>query len=337
MVFRVRKEQWDYIVLFLLLGKEGKMNKLEKARFKTEVLSSIRKKLGDAFEVMIQETFTTNREVLAITMWEKNSPDKISPAIYLDSYYEDYENGMSFSFIAEEIIRTYQDAKASLPFNPSEFFDFEKVKGRIFGKLVNAQRNQKLLDEVPYIPFLDLAIIFYIDVDDTHSIHIPIKNEYLFHWRIDANILVDITGANIGRLHKQNITNIVDALAGFCLPELEVTSGFEEETLQMPSDHSPAMYVLSNTHKMFGAIYMVDMELLEEFSLAKNVPYLFILPSSVHEVILIPTYDITNYKEINRMIQEINQTTVAKSELLSDHCYLYRQGTKNLIMLREKM
>ena len=61
--------------------------------------------------------------------------------------------------------------------------DFENVKDRVCFKLINKDRNAELLSDMPYIEFLDLAVIFYVLVseDEMGTGPITIHNSLMKH------------------------------------------------------------------------------------------------------------------------------------------------------------
>ncbi|MFQ9151523.1 MAG: DUF5688 family protein [Blautia sp.] len=81
----------------------------------------------------------------------------VSPTIYLEEFYREYKNGMSLREIASRICEVYEKRCRGIPFSLEYFLDFEKMKERIFCKLINWELNKELLNEVPNIPCLDLA------------------------------------------------------------------------------------------------------------------------------------------------------------------------------------
>ena len=77
---------------------------------------------------------------------------------------------------------------------------------------------------------------------------------------------------------------------------------------------------------------MTDTAVLEDFALKHGVEQVIIIPSSIHEVILLPS-DNGHYLKYNQMVQEVNATSVNAEEVLSDHCYLYDQQSKTITLL----
>ena len=91
------------------------------------------------------------------------------------------------------------------------------------------------------------------------------------------------------------------------------------------------MYVLSNKSKLNGSGCILYQNLLR--SLGKKLESdFYILPSSVHEVLLIPADDQDSYEELTAMVQEVNATQLANEEILSDHVYYYSREAEKLCM-----
>ena len=56
----------------------------------------------------------------------------------------------------------------------------------------------------------------------------------------------------------------------------------------------------------------------------------YILPSSVHEVIIVPYSEILVCSKLDEMVREINITQVEEEDVLSNHVYLYDRGSGKL-------
>ena len=82
---------------------------------------------------------------------------------------------------------------------------------------------------------------------------------------------------------------------------------------------------------MNGASVMLYKDPLRDFANYMGHD-LYILPSSIHEVILIPAYDHDSYDELTSMVKEVNSTQLSKEEILSDHVYFYSRETGQISM-----
>ena len=86
------------------------------------------------------------------------------------------------------------------------------------------------------------------------------------------------------------------------------------------------MYILSNTLRSYGAACIAYPHILEMIGEILQRDY-YVLPSSVHEVVIVPYSSGLDIRELDEMVREINVTQVAEEEVLSSHAYLYRRST----------
>ena len=95
------------------------------------------------------------------------------------------------------------------------------------------------------------------------------------------------------------------------------------------SETPPTLYVLTNSDKLFGASVILYPHLLE--SIAKRMDCDFIiLPSSIHEVLLIPDSSENKSLHYDAIIQEVNLTQLSPEEILSDHAYYYQRNSDSI-------
>lgn len=105
---------------------------------------------GDDYRVTIQDLHKNNNLVLTgITILKKDC--NIAPTIYLNQAYEQYQKGLTLSDICKEVIRLYEEYKAQKSVDISFVTDFSKVKSHICYKLINAKKNEELLEDVPHV------------------------------------------------------------------------------------------------------------------------------------------------------------------------------------------
>lgn len=114
---------------------------------------------------------------------------RISPNFYLQIYYEEYLQGTGIEDIAGLMYNKYIELK-DMDYDSFDL-DIEKCKDKIVCRLVSFQKNSQLLEEIPYIPFLDLAIIFYcLVIENGNGIgSIRITNSIMDEWGITTKML----------------------------------------------------------------------------------------------------------------------------------------------------
>ena len=115
------------------------------------------------------------------------------------------------------------------------------------------------------------------------------------------------------------------------LKPLSSALGLEDDICLLPG--MPAhMFVLSNTENQNGAASVCYKDVLDNFS-QKIKDDLVVLPSSVHETILLPLQEKSNLDSLKEMVYDINRTVLDRSEFLSDNVYVYNRQDKQLIIV----
>lgn len=289
--------------------------------FKERIIDAVNEALGTGVKVTIQRVQKNNGlELDGLTIIDGRT--NIAPTIYLNYYYHLLSDGRrDLQEIITDILETYEEHRMNSNIDLNFFTDFERVKDKIVFKLINTKQNSKLLEQIANINFLDLSIVFYylFDSTDSGSATILIRNEHLNYWNVDTDTLFQYAKENTPKLLKSKLNSMMDILAG-----IEST----EEILNCTDELLP-MYVLTNHTNMFGAATMLYDNVLKSFADKKNSDF-YILPSSVHELILIPASTDMDSDYLTSMVQEVNDTQVPNEEILSDHAYYYNRTTNQI-------
>ncbi|MGN0366994.1 MAG: DUF5688 family protein [Suilimivivens sp.] len=99
------------------------------------------------------------------------SDSNMIPSIYLEQYLQAYEDGMSLEKVTEGIINIWEHEKKITHLDMEWFRDFDKVKDKLAYKLVNYEANKNLLENVPQVPFLNLATSTAVNnITDTFTV-----------------------------------------------------------------------------------------------------------------------------------------------------------------------
>ena len=247
----------------------------------------------------------------------------ISPTIYLNTYYDAYKNDeISFDNIIDNVIDIYERNKVNRSIDMKYFLDYSKVKNRLVYKLINTKRNEELLKDIPHIKFHDLSIVFQFLIAEEAfgTATILVHNAHLKIWNVSIEELYKTACKNTPFLNKYYIKSIKETIMEMLSEEM--CEEFNNDENNIYKDDSVPMYVLSNTNKINGAACILYPELIKDFSKAVN-NNLFIIPSSVHEVLLLPSDNVKDAEGIKEMVKEINCTQVDAEEVLSDSVYYY--------------
>lgn len=308
---------------------------MEFTSFKALVRDEVAKRTGEQYHVRINEVMKNNGVILSgITMLQDDN--NISPTIYLNQYYDAYENGdITLRCIVDDVLDTYERNKVNQSVDMRFFMNYEKIKDRIIFKLIHAERNEELLKEMPHIRYLDLAIVFQCLISDEMfgNATIMIHNAHLKIWNITKEELYKRAIKNTPRLQQYDIKTMRDVLCEMMrLEELEGKESVDrEEYLRELRDATP-MYVLSNRTRVQGASCILYPDILRDFATAIKSDF-YILPSSIHEVILLPAQGDEDETSLKNMVQEVNETQVEREEVLSDSVYYYDRESDRLTIV----
>ena len=280
---------------------------------------------GEGGNITINHVIKNNGcEMDGLVIMEKGKD--IAPTIYLDSFYELYTNGENIKNIIRQIEVIYEQNKNNVTFDVNILKHFDTIKDKIVYKVVNYRSNEKLLEQVPHKRILDLAVVFYCLLDNEYgrSATALIYNNNLKNWNVTIDDVYKAALKNTPDLLHSKISSMA-ALFEKC----GVNVDGEEVDLKdyVPSD----MYVLTNESKLNGAACILYENVLYDFA-QKLGADLYILPSSVHEVILLPKLSMFEKDELVNMVKEVNTEGVAADEVLSDHVYEYNRTERSITM-----
>lgn len=312
-------------------------------QFLIRVKTLVKKRMGGGYYVDINHVTKNNSiELDGLIILKKD--EKITPNIYLNSYYENYLSGESIEDIVDEIIKIYEDTmeegeREALCIQ----YEFSEMKSCIVFRLVNFNKNTKLLNEIPHIHFLDLAITFHCLVKDNEDGigTIRITNEHIEHWNITLEELTEIARINTPNLLPASIRSMNDVILDILNKEMETqdlgNSSNDENEIenmlnQMKQDTAHDMYVLSNTKGINGASCLLYPEVVKELADELNTDF-YLLPSSIHEIILVKDNGQIDKNALREMVLDVNDTQVADEEILSDSIYFYSREREAITLL----
>lgn len=245
--------------------------------------------------------------------------EKVGVYVYLDVLFAKFVKcELDISEVVDVIENQYKEGINNFAFDISAINEFSKIKNLIHGRLINTERNEEVLGAVPHREFLDLSIIYSINLkqcDGKGIGSIRISNDLMNRWGVSEDVLHQQMMENMHQAAEGNVSSMSSVMEELC--------GMVMESI---SPRFP-MYVVSNQQKANGAIEILNRSVLEKAAVMLGEDF-WILPSSVHELILLPMRNQQGDKEyIRAMIREINDTQVANEDILSYNLYFYKQST----------
>lgn len=301
--------------------------------FSENVVKSIKTCLGDNVKVEVKKV-RKNNDVKLHGLIISKEQSSVSPTIYLDGFFRDHQQGKTLGDIVYEIVDIYEKNKVSANINLDFFLDYSAVKGRIFIKVIHYDKNKEMLEEVPYIRFMDLAVVcYYAYINDfLGKGSIQIETGHLDRWGISEEELFAAAKSNTRNKLGVEIKGMDEILLEMLSENGEEIDQEDLKSMLQHSEKEVPMYIMTLKGRYFGAACIFYEEMLAAFGRQCQKSF-YILPSSIHELILVPDSGREKPEALRRMVQEVNAGHVAPEERLSDNVYYYNLQEGCLHML----
>lgn len=250
-----------------------------------------------------------------------------SPVIYPDSLFEDYQAGKPLEEILQALSHTIEKSLPEVPGITKEtvtqaLLDYESARHHLSIRLCDPDLNRELLENAVHSKVSDFEAIY--------QLKFTLPGEGVGYSTITPAML-DSWGISMETLQKDAATctwaeypilspmgNMISYLtSGLSLPNLLETG----EPIQMSDDMFP-VFVLSNDRAMQGASLITLPDLLDQIGDIVQDDF-YILPSSLHEVIIVPQNTQMTLDGLSEMVHSINESQVAAEDLLSDKVQHY--------------
>lgn len=304
--------------------------------FKGKIKDDIKDYMDEKYKdcgVVIRKVNKTNREVDGLNFYDIPGLKNVTLTIYVNNLYEEYERTGKY----EEVIRIAAETmeRGIKSFNDeikAELLDTSRLKDNVFFTLINAEQNKELLKTVPHREFEDLAIVYRWNLgnDSLGTYTNLVDNDLAKKEGLTENDLYNAANKNTKELFPILVKNMNEVISEMIFGESgideEMQKEFSEVMQETPDEN--CMYVITNESKLFGAASMLYEEPIHK--LAEQVGGdLYILPSSVHEVIAVPA-DFGSPEELAEMVYEVNMEQVDINDRLSNQVYHYDKDLRTL-------
>lgn len=309
--------------------RQEKVKSLRIEEFVMVVQEEVAAKLGEQYEVSTQMVRKNNNvQFHGLLVQEKGR--SISPTIYLDLFHKAYEEGENLEEIIQFVIKVIREDTPEEQPDMSFFQNYEMVKNKICYRLISEERNRDIVDMIPNIPYLDLLIVFYYPYEDREMGQgsILIRNSHMEQWGVNVQELWERAKRNTPALYPAEccpMESILMEMMGMDIQE-ELKKKVIEDYQMVPRI---PMLVIGNQQRVFGAAVMIYEGFLERIAAQMDGGY-YILPSSIHELIVIPATGAEEAMQIKKMIREVNETQVEEQDILSESLYYYDRGRKKV-------
>ena len=270
----------------------------------------IREALAGA-EVRIIETSKINiGERTGLTIIEENV--NCAPTYYIDEFFK---AGKKPGETAHILLDMHKDAMGSIPPVCTKAIDleFDNIKSKLAARLVSGDLNAGwLADKVSRHVGADLYLTAVIELDEEHFVTVSRQIAETFNY--DEDEVIDTALRNDAEKHPAFLNTLMGMSQGF-------NTGIRPKNLLDEAIAPDEAYALTNTEAIFGAASLFHEGVLDK--LTRSFGKFFILPSSIHELIIMPMSYSDFVEEMRATVAEANSTVVSPEDLLSNGVYLY--------------
>lgn len=273
------------------------------------------------YQIDVHEVLKNNETLLAVTIREPES--KICPTIYLNELYERYVNE---KLTMDEVVLFIRNSHAKALSSKSiknldldMFDDAEKIKEHLIIKAVGTKYNEEYLQDAVYhiaLPGIAAAVFVLVNKDENGIACVKLDRKMVSKYGFNLVEIYNIALKNTERLFTATVKSMNEIIGHMADEELR------EDLSDFP------MYIISNDIGLNGATTILYPGKLAEICNKIGIEECFLLPSSIHEFILIPANDELYEGDLCRMVKEINATSMAKQDYLSDFVYKFNAKTE---------
>lgn len=295
--------------------------------FSARAIKEIENQTKGEWKTGIRKVVKNNGVVLTGIYAEKKGKGA-QPLVYLEPLYQRVEQGENIRDVICEMLRMIEQSSGMQELGQfgriieKNLENYSVVKDYLVYKLIQTKGNEKLLASVPHVSYLDLSLIFELgwETDSETVMEVRVNNELAKCWGVSAHILEEQAMINTPRLRPARLLAMR-------------TNQIEEVDMREPLSFEKIwMYILTNQQGVNGAAVILYDGALRQLADRFGCD-LIVLPSSVHETLLVPYSPLTEYQELNSIVTHVNEAEVPVEERLSDHAYQYIRAEDRLVAM----
>ena len=295
--------------------------------FAESVAKDIRNFLPEKYENAEFQVMQMNKNngVQMVGVQVRLQEENVCPVVYVEPFFNEIRLGEPVEKVMNEIAKCMEEA-GNAPFvhNGINPMDYDSVKEHLAVMLVNTQANKRMLQEMPHENIEDLSAICYVDFpveSNDGKATMKVKNEHLKMWNVDAKEMFHQARANTQPVNTPILQSMDEMLLSIFNEEGHATNLLDENVDFGLRSHD-MLYALTNVEKQYGASMITQPEVLNKLEQLFPEGF-YVLPSSVHEVLIVPDNGEMKPKMLGEMVREVNKNEVERQEVLSDRVYSY--------------
>ena len=293
-----------------------------KENLANDVKEQMESRSGSGVAVETRTVEKMNETYDALTVKPEDSI--IGVNLNVTNLYKEYEDGKDYDSIVNGAAEVAENALSNKPdFNLDVIKDYDQMKDKLAIEVVSAERNKDLLETVPHKNIEDMAVVYRFVLGDSQAGvgTILVNNQMLDNYGITAQQLHEDAIRNAPEIRPLVIEGMAEVLAKqMGVEDLEMLG------LNIPPEQEQ-MFVASVEGNVHGAGVLAYQNFMDQAADRVGGSF-FILPSSIHEVLIIPDNGKFDTASLENMVKEVNATTVDPSDQLTDSVYHYDADAK---------
>ena len=293
-----------------------------KEKFTQDVKDRLKEE-GSNIIISVNEVKKLNERYEAITAVAEG--DNIGVNVGIEKFYGAYEDGASYGRVVDKAIEVIKTGIGHKPeINVEDLGDYSKMKDKLIMEVVSAEANKEMLENIPHQMLEDMAVVYRFAVESADSVQgsILITDTMVAHFGITPEQLHADAMENAPQIKPIEIKGMSEVLVEMMGIEQAEMMGLG---LVPPEDEQ--MYVASVPDKTHGAGVLAYQDFMDQAAERAGGDF-FILPSSIHEVLIVPDNGRMDLQSLENMVKEVNATQVQPSEKLTDSVYHYDSKEK---------
>ena len=307
----------------------GEMSKKDLKDLMEEMKNMVQKAFGDDFYVSL-ETVKKNNGLTKNAVNIRQSDEPIASVIYIDQVLGLIKDGSTgLQDAVNEIVEMYEKQSTEITMNGAagimESLKKENILKKVVYRLINREKNREKLAYVPHRDFLDLAVVYCMEENKAGGLQYSVMLDDALCYSLGIS-LAELEEASEQNTQARGFTvQTMDDIIRQSVSEDMGATPSETLGVSMRVPARPDMWVFTSISKAYGAPILLYQKYFEDVAVGLNDD-LYIMPSSIHELICIPAAGV-NPGDLRTIVREINSTQVAVEDVLSNNVYLYRKET----------
>ena len=285
--------------------------------FKEQFVEDVKEKLyeqGTEVDITVNTVNKLNESYEAMTVKPEGS--NIGVNIGIDKFYGATQDGISYDDVVDKAVKAISDGFLNQPqIDVASLTDYDQMKDKLVMEVVSAETNKEMLENVPHQNIEDMAVVyrFVLNSDDEGRASILATNQMIENMGVTPEQLHADALENAPRIKPAEIKGMGEVLA-----EMMGVEQAEMMGLYPVRPEDEQIFVASVPDKVHGAGVLAYQDFMDQAAERAGGDF-YILPSSIHEILIVPDNGKMGLSDLENMVKEINATQVAPADKLTDN------------------